>query len=109
VTAITRSRRPKREYENDEFAAFVRRILRAYRRRVGTNGDIAALSGLVELRAEVDAAIDQAVCELRSEPWCYSWGQIADELGISRQAASMRWNRVAKGDRKAGGQPSRLR
>lgn len=105
-----RTKRAKREYENDEFAAFVRRILRAYRRRVGDDGDIAALSGLVELRSEVDQAIVDAVAKLRAEPYCYSWSQIGDELGMSKQAASARFGKVkVESARKQGGQPARLR
>jgi hypothetical protein len=33
------AKRPRRQVENDEYSAFVRRVLRAYSRRVG-DGDI---------------------------------------------------------------------
>lgn len=109
MTATTTRKRAKREYETDEFAKFVRRITRAYGRRVA-NGDIDALSGLVALREELDAVTDQAVATLRSEPYCYSWARIGEELGISKQAASSRFGKVeARNARKPGGQPAELR
>lgn len=102
------SKRQKREYENDEFAAFTRRIMRAYGRRVA-DGDIAALRGLVELREELDAQIDATVAELRGPKWNYSWSRIGEELGMSKQAAHNRWHKVAPGVRRPGGQPAGLR
>ncbi len=75
--------------ENDEYAAFARRIVRAYARRVGT-GDIEALGHMVGLAAELDAAIQDAVIGLRR--FGYSWTEIGNRLGISRQAARQRWS-----------------
>ncbi|WP_435827260.1 hypothetical protein [Actinoplanes philippinensis] len=74
--------------ENDEYAAFIRRILRAYGRRVAT-GDVEALRDMVALSSELDTAVGEAVKGLRSHG--YSWAEIADRLGISRQAAHQRW------------------
>jgi hypothetical protein len=96
----------RREVENPEFAAFTRRILRAYARRVGA-GDLDALSDLARLREECDGHLIDAVARLRND-WSYSWQQIADALGISRQAAQQRW-RKAGGTRRIGGQPGHLR
>lgn len=76
--------------EADEFGAFARRILRAYGRRVADR-DIAALSGLAALQAEVDAATRVAVASLRTQG--YSWADIGRELGITRQAAQQRYSR----------------
>lgn len=76
--------------DNREFAAFSRRIMRAYARRVAV-ADPAALGELVRLRADVDAAISQAVAGLRAEG--FSWGEIGRELGLTRQAAQQRWGR----------------
>jgi hypothetical protein len=82
------SKRPKRQVENDEFAAFVRRIMRAYSRRVG-DGDVEALIFMVRLADELDAAIAEAVKGLRG---CgYSRTEISSRLGITRQAAQQRW------------------
>ncbi|MDI6098192.1 hypothetical protein QLQ12_06190 [Actinoplanes sp. NEAU-A12] len=74
--------------ENDEYAAFVRRIIRAFARRVAT-GDVEALSDMVALSSQLDESIGDAVKGLRSHG--YSWAEIADRLGISRQAAHQRW------------------
>ena len=74
--------------ENDEFAAFARRVLRAYARRVATD-DIDALEAMTDLSEEIDIAIGLAVTGLRS--FGYSWADIGTRLGITRQAAQQRW------------------
>lgn len=79
-----------RNTEADQFGSFVRRIVRAYARRVGDR-DIEALTGLAALRDEVDQAIRDAVDNLHGDP--YSWTDIGRALGISRQAAQMRFGR----------------
>ena len=80
------SKRPRRHVENDEYAAFVRRILRAYSRRVG---DVEALALMLGLAKEIDTTITEAVKGLRD---CgYSWAEIGVRLGITRQAAQQRW------------------
>jgi hypothetical protein len=81
-------KRPRRQVENDEYGAFVRRVLRAYSRRVG-DGDVEALALLVGLAEEIDAAMAEAVQGLRARG--YSWAEIGSRLGISRQAAQQRW------------------
>ncbi len=86
--ALSRSRR-RDVIENDEYAAFTRRIVRAYSRRVAA-GDIEALTSMVTLAADVEDAIQAAVIGLRT--FGYSWTEIANRLGISRQAARQRWN-----------------
>ncbi|WP_035698981.1 hypothetical protein, partial [Glycomyces tenuis] len=78
--------------ENREFNAFARRIIRAYGKRVAS-GDVDALPELIELAASLDEAITEAVKGLRSEPFNYSWTEIADRIGMSRQAAQQRWGR----------------
>jgi hypothetical protein len=74
--------------ENFDYAAFVRRIVAAYGRRVGT-GDVEALPTMVALSKELDTAITTAVLGLRKVG--YSWAEIAARLGITRQAAHQRW------------------
>ena len=74
--------------ENDEYAAFARRVLRAYARRVA-DGDIEALTLMTDLADEIDTAISQAVTGLRG--FGYSWAEIGSRLGITRQAAWQRW------------------
>lgn len=83
-------KRSKRAVENTAFDAFVRRILQAYARRVAA-GDVEALHSLSALAAEVDAVTRLAVAGLRQAPYGYSWSEIADRLGTSRQAAQMRY------------------
>jgi hypothetical protein len=63
VKAGLTSKRPRRRVENDEYAAFVQRILRAYSRRVG-DGDIEALALMLGLAEDIDAAIAMAVKRL---------------------------------------------
>lgn len=84
----TRAKRAKRVVENSQFAAFTRRILTAYARRVAA-GDVEALADLTRLAADVDTAVDLAVHGLRR--FGYSWAEIADRLGVSRQAVQQRW------------------
>jgi hypothetical protein len=86
----TKRPRPQRRdvVENDEFAAFARRIIRAHGRRVAT-GDVEALRDLVALSTGIDTAITTAVTGLRSHG--YSWAEIGNRLGITKQAAQQRW------------------
>ena len=86
-TTLT-SKRAGRVRENDEYAAFARRVLRAYARRVAT-GDVEALTLMTDLADEIDSAISQAVKGLRG--FGYSWAEIGSRLGVTRQAAWQRW------------------
>ena len=85
-------KRAGRVTENDEYAAFARRILRAYARRVAT-GDVEALTLMTDLADEIDTAISQAVTGLRA--FGYSWAEIGTRLGVTRQAAQQRWGHPA--------------
>ncbi|HWM98120.1 MAG TPA: hypothetical protein VNO54_13800 [Streptosporangiaceae bacterium] len=82
------TKRLPRLVENDEYEAFIRRILRADARRVG-GGDVEALALMLGLAEEIDTSIAEAVKGLRG---CgYSWAEIGSRLGITRQAAQQRW------------------
>lgn len=81
------TRQPHRP--NDKFRAFCGRIIRAYARRVG-DGDVEALAELVRLRVDLDRAIGDAVVGLKR--FGYSWAEIADRLGITKQGAQQRWS-----------------
>jgi hypothetical protein len=83
-------KRPGRVTENDEYAAFARRVLRAYARRVA-DGDVEALILMFGLAPEIDTAITEAVKGLRT--FGYSWAEIGSRLGVTRQAAQQRWGR----------------
>lgn len=74
--------------DHSEFRAFVRRILRAYGRRV-SDADPEDLADLLNIRADVDQAIDRAVLGLRAQG--HSWATIGAATGMSRQAAFKRW------------------
>ncbi len=80
--------RTRRLVENDEFAAFARRVLRAYSRRIAL-GDIEALTLMVILADDLDEATRQAINGLRA--FGYSWAEIGSRLRITRQAAQQRW------------------
>ena len=84
---LTPNRR-RQPVENDEYASFVCRILRAHARRVAA-GDVDALADMTRLATELDEAITQAVTGLRKGG--YSWSEIAARLGVTRQAAQQRW------------------
>ena len=82
---------PKRRYrvvENDEYAAFLRRVIRAYSHRVAA-GDIEAITTLAALADHLEDATRQAITGLRE--FGYSWAEIGARLGITRQAAQQRW------------------
>lgn len=74
--------------DHREFTAFARRVLRALARRVAVS-DVEDLTELVELRVEVDRALDVAVAGLREAG--ASWTEIGRGLGISKQAARQRF------------------
>ena len=86
---VNRRLTPKPPVENDEYAAFVRRIFAAYARRIAS-GDIDALAGMVAFTADIEAVIHQVVTGLR-EQHGYSWAEIGLRLGVTRQAAQQRW------------------
>jgi hypothetical protein len=82
------SKRPYRVVENDEYAAFLRRVIRAYSRRVAS-GDIEAITDMTRLAGDLEDATRQAITGLREVG--YSWADIALRLGITRQGAQQRW------------------
>jgi len=84
---LTRKRR-RRHVENDEYAAFTRRVLRGYGRRIAA-GDIDAITDLGGLLGEVETALSRAVSGLREGG--YSCAEIGIRLGVTRQAVHQRW------------------
>jgi hypothetical protein len=90
-SSVNRSLTAKRRWrvvENDEYAAFVRRVVRAYSRRIAS-GDIEAIAEMAAIAAEMDISIHDAITGLRARG--YSWADIAKRLGITRQGAQQRW------------------
>lgn len=90
------SHRLRRVTENDEYAAFARRVLRAWARRVAA-GDIDAIADMAAAVDELDDALRDAVTGLRGKG--YSWAEIATRLGVTRQAAQQRWRHSGKSRR----------
>jgi hypothetical protein len=88
-------KRDKRSVENPEFVSFARRILNAYARRIAS-GDIEALRAMNTLTSDVDTATRVAVQGLRE--FGYSWADIAARLGVTRQAAQMRYGEPSERD-----------
>jgi hypothetical protein len=82
------SKRRYRITENDEYARFLRRVIRAYSRRVAA-GDIEAITSMATLADDLEDATRQAITGLRD--FGYSWADIALRLGITRQGAQQRW------------------
>ena len=96
-SGVNKSLTAKRRYravENDEYAAFLRRVIAAYSRRVAS-GDIEAIPTMVAIAGDLDEAIRQAICGLRE--FGYSWADIAMRLGITRQGVQQRWGTTADG------------
>lgn len=79
--------------ENTEFGAFARRILRAMSKRA--SGDVDALPDLLALRELVDQAMTNAVAACRAEG--YSWADIGERLGTTKQNAQQRYGRTKPG------------
>ena|SRR5712691_179593 len=112
ANSVNKPLTPKRTrptVENPEYAAFVRRILKAYARRVAT-GDIEALALMAELADTIDTSIRDAVTGLRDRG--YSWADVGARLGVTRQAAQQRWGTQScatppGGNRRARGVPDR--
>jgi hypothetical protein len=92
VKARLTPKRPRRPVENDEYAQFARRVLRAYSRRIAA-GDVDALEGMADLADQTDTAMGEAVTDLRERG--YSWADIGLRLHITRQAAQQRWGHLA--------------
>jgi hypothetical protein len=96
VKAELTPKRPRRSVENDEYGAFVRRVLRAYARRVG-DGDVEALALMLGLAEEIDTAIAEAVNGLRA---CgYSWAEIGARPASRARPPSSAGERTAHGRR----------
>lgn len=100
TVATARRRKPPRRTTpvettagRDSFTAFGRRIVRALVRRAN-EGELDALVGLLELQRHVDQAVTEAGKALHSSAAItYSWAEIAQATGTTRQAAAMRYGK----------------
>lgn len=83
---MTPEPRKRPERESPELEAMIRRMLRALVRRA-TDGDTLALESLANLRADLAGAIAAAAVGAHDGPAEYSWTDIGQVLGVTRQAA----------------------
>lgn len=84
-----RRRRSTRVLEATDYAAMMRRMIRAHGRRVA-DCDIEDLADLIGLQELLDATIAGTVATMR-ERHGWSWADIARATGVSKQAAAQRW------------------
>lgn len=82
----------QRRHEAPELAAAARRMLRALAVRA-TEGDTEAIEQLAQLRDDVDGALAAAVAGAR-ERVGYSWTDIANLTGTTRQNAQQRFGKA---------------
>lgn len=75
--------------ETMSYLGMLRRMIRAAARRVAVADEI-ELAAMLELRAELDAAIAEAV-KGQHEIVGRSWSEIGAAAGMSKQAAAKRW------------------
>lgn len=80
----------RRLSDHGDYLAMLRRMIRALSRRIG-DSDPYDLALMLELRAELDAAIQTAVDSQRAAG--FSWSDIAGPAGMTKQAAFQRWGR----------------
>jgi hypothetical protein len=82
MATATRPRRARKVYENSDYLAFARRMMRALGRRVA-EGDRDDLAQLVDFVQEMEAVKVETVRALMAGG--ATWGQIADAHGTSVQ------------------------
>lgn len=80
-----------RDYEAPDMAAMMKRVARALVRRAG-DGDLEAVSALADVERYVRDQLVEAARAAHYGSFDYSWGQIATELGTTRQAAQKRFS-----------------
>lgn len=76
-----------RQVETSEYVGMMRRVIRALGRRAAD--DVDALAEFQGLARELDAAMAQAARDCHAAG--YSWTEIANALGTSRQNARQRF------------------
>lgn len=78
--------------ETSEFPEMMGRLLGAWARRVA-EADTYDLREMVEVLGIGAAPVKRAVALNREQERAWSWGEIGDALGITRQAAQQRFGR----------------
>lgn len=87
-------KRQRRYRDVSDFLAMTRRVVRAAARRMAA-ADVEDLQLLVDLQAEIDGAMLEAIRGLRASG--VTWESIGAVTGTSRQAALMRWSPKLQG------------
>lgn len=87
MTSTKTKRRPYRD--NRDMAAFLRRVLAAYGRKV-QDSDPEDLTDLLALDQELQAVLAATVTHMRTNQK-FTWEAIGRAAGISRQAAQQKW------------------
>lgn len=84
----------KREYSNEEYCDFARRVVAGLVRRTA-EGDMEDLRRTSALFDEFGLQLEDAIDELNDDgsPAGYSWREIGQALGISRSTAHNRFAR----------------
>lgn len=80
------TKRAKQYREAPEMGAMLRRMVKAMGRRAG-EGDLECLVELRQLKADIDQAIAAGARAAHDGPAAFSWTDIGDAVGITRQAA----------------------
>lgn len=80
----------KKTYETTDYAAMMRRMMKAHGRRVA-DGDVEDLAELMELQTYLDLIVRGAV-QAQREDQGKSWTDIARAAGTSRQAAQKKYS-----------------
>lgn len=86
----------QRRHEAPELGAMIRRMVRSLVRRAA-EGDTEALEQLAQLEAELPTATTCAMALMNhaeDQRTYYSYGELANVLGVSRQAVRQRTTRV---------------
>jgi 1,6-anhydro-N-acetylmuramate kinase len=89
--------------ETPEYAAMMRRMLRAWGERVA-DADPEDLAELIAFREQLDSVTGTAIARMRAERGA-SWADIARAGGITRQAAHERWARYGQDHQEPAQQP----
>lgn len=91
-TPLSADETMRRRHEAPDVGKAAARFMRALAKRAA-NGEAEAIEWLIQLQAELDAATQLAVDNYRELG--FSWAQVAQLTGTTRQAAQMRFGHKA--------------